>query len=233
LNQDLVRIGEGLALFAATPSCVSPTQLPTQIALLGDEIDATTQLLKDGVPYPSNLVTFVNRYTLQFTATTNDLPPKLNSVPYSLQLQKNNEISNPPLLFYSYPSSNFCGTLNPLLSAERHTQPAHTYLEEITTNVALDDGYYASLIPTELVHLSFTSPMRQGDFLALSFFCSSDGTITLLREGTFTALGTLACTGGSWQTARLFLTVASSPAATFDLFTDVPVDIDYSGGFTI
>ena len=164
LNQYLVRIGEGLALFSTMPFCVSPTQLPMQITLLGDEIDATTQLLKDGVPYPSNLVTFVNRYTLQFTATTNDLPPKLNSVPYSLQLQKNNEISNPPILFYSYPASNFCGTFNPLLSAERYAQATHTYLEEVTTNVAKDDRYYSTFSPTELVHLSFTNTLRQGDF---------------------------------------------------------------------
>ncbi|MEK6903089.1 MAG: hypothetical protein AABW64_00395 [Nanoarchaeota archaeon] len=234
LNQYLVRIGEGLALFSTMPFCVSPTQLPMQITLLGDEIDATTQLLKDGVPYPSNLVTFVNRYTLQFTATTNDLPPKLNSVPYSLQLQKNNEISNPPILFYSYPASNFCGTFNPLLSAERYAQATHTYLEEVTTNVAKDDGYYSSFSPTELVHLSFTNTLRQGDFLTLSFFCSSDGTISLLREGASTVLGTLTCTGGSWQTARLFITVASSPSSTFDLVFDTSlIDYDYIGGFTI
>ena len=228
---NLVRVGEGVALFSATPSCAGTPQYPLTVTLSGDGITASTVLLNDGVAYPSSEVTYVNPTTLTFNALASEFSPKGGNAPYLLSLQENGEESN-ALSFYSHASNNFCGTFNALNNAYAETNPAHVLIEEITTQVASEDGYYHQLPPEQLLHLVFGTNLKLNDFLLVTYNCHEAGTISLLEEGSSTVVGSLSCPELTWETARLYISNPTTPSITFDIVSSAGVDIDSVSGWT-
>tara|TARA_Y100000310_G_scaffold1020_1_gene1425 strand:+ start:21666 stop:22733 length:1068 start_codon:yes stop_codon:yes gene_type:complete len=231
IKNDLVRIGEGLELFAITPNCASTTGMPQTIELLGDEFKTTSTLLKDGIPYATNQYTIIDLATLQFTALQSELPPKTNFEPYLLSVQNGAEVTETKKL-YVYPTQNLCGTLNPTLLIESRDN-SHTSIEDLTDQLSEDDGHYYTLPTNELLHLELTNTQKQGDYTLIAIRCHATGTLNLLREGTTTIVGTASCTANTWETIKLYITTPGPASKTWDIQITTKADIDYLSGWTI
>ena len=91
LNEHIVRIGDGVALFTITPSPVTIIDMPLFVTLFGDELVKGLEVLVDGVAYPFGDVNYIDSNYVEFRATPGLLPVGT----YEIGVQNpNGDISN-------------------------------------------------------------------------------------------------------------------------------------------